>query len=157
MCWHRGGSGEEFAPTIWSSLEELSMRADVLGLQRGSEASERGCEMPKGLSLVMAQMDDAFESYFHISFLEQVFTWSFFWSFPSLEGPQTCRVTAGPASLWLEEVNGAERVLGWLMVWHAENWEEHFAICVTYPANERLSLFKISWNFAWPAHFGWWN
>lgn len=49
------------------------MRADVLGLQRGSETSERGCEMPKGLSLVMAQMDDAFE-YFHISFLEQVFT-----------------------------------------------------------------------------------
>lgn len=41
-----------------------------------------------------------------------------------------------------------------VMVWHAENWEEHFAICVTYPANERLSLFKISLNFTWPVHFG---
>lgn len=50
------------------------MRADVLGLQCGSEAAEPGCEVPKVLSLVTAQMDDDFERCFRISFLEQMFT-----------------------------------------------------------------------------------
>lgn len=41
-----------------------------------------------------------------------------------------------------------------VIVWHAENWEEHFATCVTYPANEGSSLFKISLNFTWQVYFG---